>query len=95
MNLESPVMLMGLFILNVRNQMALSKATLDHLLEAESHLRAAIKSAATNEKPLVVKQLSQLLLDMEQCKKFEEIMDMLESRKPGSKGNFGSFFDND
>ena len=75
--------------------MALSKQTLDHLLEAESHLRAAIKSAATNEKPLVVKQLSQLLLDMEQCKKFEEIMDMLENRKPGSKGNFGSFFDND
>ena len=46
-------------------------------------------------KPLVVKQLSQLLLDMEQCKKIEEIMDMLENRKPGSKGNFGSFFDND
>jgi hypothetical protein len=75
--------------------MALSKQTLEHLLEAESHLRAAIKSAATNEKPLVVKQLSQLLLDIEQCKKFEEIMDMLESHKPGSKGNFGSFFDND
>ena len=75
--------------------MALSKATLDHLLEAESHLRAAIRNAASSEKPLVVKQLSQLLLDIEQCKKFEEIMDMLESRKPGSKGNFGSFFDND
>lgn len=76
--------------------MALSKQTLDHLLEAESHLRAAIKSAATNEKPLVVKQLSQLLLDIEQCKKFEEIMDLLDSRKPGSRGSFGSFFnDND
>jgi hypothetical protein len=75
--------------------MALSKQTLDHLLEAESHLRAAIKSAATNEKPLVVKQLSQLLLDIEQCKKFEEIMDLLDNRKPGSRGNFGSFFDED
>ena len=73
----------------------LSKATLDHLLEAESHLRAAIKSAATNEKPFVIQQLSKVLLDVEQCKKFEEIMDMIESRKPGSKGNFGSFFDND
>jgi len=72
--------------------MALSQQTLEHLLEAESHLRAAIKSAATNEKPLVVKQLSQLLLDIEQCKKFEEIMDMLDSRKPGSRGSFGSFF---
>ena len=84
MNLESPVMLMGLFILNVRNQMALSKATLDHLLEAESHLRAAIKSAATNEKPLVVKQLSQLLLDIEQCKKFEEIMEDRKSTRLNS-----------
>jgi len=75
--------------------MALSKQTLDHLLEAESHLRAAIKSAATNEKPLVVQQLSKLLLDIEQCKKFEEIMDMLDNRKPGSRGGFGSFFDED
>jgi hypothetical protein len=73
--------------------MALSKQTLDHLLEAESHLRAAIKSAATNEKSLVIQQLSNILLDIEKCKKFEEIMDMLESRKPGSSGNFGSFLD--
>jgi len=73
--------------------MALSKQTLDHLLEAESHLRAAIKSAATNEKSLVIQQLSNILLDIEKCKKFEEIMDMLESRKPGSSGNFGSFFE--
>jgi hypothetical protein len=72
--------------------MALSEQTLEHLLEAESHLRAAIKSAAANEKPLIVKQLSQLLLDMEQCKKFEDLMDMLEDRKPGSRGNFGPFF---
>ena len=75
--------------------MALSHQTLEHLLEAESHLRAAIKSAATNEKPLIVQQLSKLLLDMEQCKKFEEMMDLLENRKPGSRGSFGSFFDED
>jgi hypothetical protein len=75
--------------------MTLSKQTLDHLLEAESHLRAAIKSSAANEKPLVVKQLSQLLFDMEQCKKIEELMDMLDSRKPGSRGSFGSFFGED
>ena len=71
--------------------MALSKQTLENILEAESHLRAAIKSAASNEKPLVVKQLSQLLLDIEQCKKFEDLMDMLEDRKPGSRGSFGDF----
>ena len=75
--------------------MALSKQTLDHLLEAESHTRAAIKSAAVNEKPLVVKQLAQLLMYMEQCKKFDEIMDLLESREDGSSGSVGSFFTDD
>ena len=75
--------------------MALSKQTLEHLLEAESHIRAAIKSAATNEKPLVVQQLSKILMDMEHTKKFEEIMDMLDNRKPGSSGSFGSFFNED
>jgi hypothetical protein len=71
----------------------LSKQTLDHLLEAESHLRAAIRVASTSEKPMVVKQLSQLLFDLESCKKIEELMDMLENRKPGSSGSFGSMFD--
>lgn len=75
--------------------MALSQQTLEHLLEAESHLRAAIKSASVNEKPLVIQQLSKLLLDLEQCKKIEELMDMLDNRKPGSRGNFGSFFGED
>ena len=66
--------------------MALSNQTLDHLLEAESHMRAAIKSAAVNEKPMVVKHLADILNAMEQCKKMNEIMDMLEDRKPGSSG---------
>lgn len=75
--------------------MALSENTLSHLLEAESHLRAAIKCAAVNEKPFVVKQLSDILMNMEQTKKFDEIMDMLDNRKPGSDGRFSSFFNDD
>jgi hypothetical protein len=73
--------------------MSLSKQTLENLLEAESHIRAAIRSAASCEKPMVVNQLSKILMDMEHCKKVEEIMDMLENRKPGSNGSFGTFFD--
>ena len=73
--------------------MALSSATLEHLLEAQSHLRAAIKCAATNEKENVIHQLSKLLLDIEHCRKFEKIMDMLENRNPGSSGSIGSMFD--
>tara|TARA_B100001094_G_scaffold186161_1_gene180337 strand:+ start:664 stop:900 length:237 start_codon:yes stop_codon:yes gene_type:complete len=75
--------------------MTLSKNTLDNLLEAESYIRSAIKSAAVNEKPLVVKQLSEILMSMEQTKKFDEIMDMIDSRELGSKGQFGSFFNDD
>ena len=75
--------------------MALSQITLDNLLESESYLRAAIKSAAVNEKPLVVKQLSDILISMEQCKKFDEIMDMIDQRKPGSSGQYGSFFNDE
>ena len=75
--------------------MALSQTTLDNLLESESYLRAAIKSAAVNEKPLVVKQLSDILIAMEQCKKFDDIMDMIDQRKPGSRGQYGSFFNDE
>ena len=75
--------------------MALSKQTLDHLCDAESHIRAAIKSAAVNEKPMIVKQLAELLHGLEQTKKVDEIMDLLDSREPGSRGQFGSFFNDD
>ena len=75
--------------------MALSKQTLDHLCDAESHIRAAIKSAAVNEKPMVVKQLAELLHGLEQTKKVDEIMYLLDSREPGSRGQFGSFFNDD
>ena len=73
--------------------MSLSKQTLDNLLEAESHIRSAIRVAASCEKPMIVNQLSKILMDMEHCKKFEEIMDMLDNRKPGSSGSFGTFFE--
>tara|TARA_B100000287_G_scaffold271189_1_gene255348 strand:+ start:243 stop:446 length:204 start_codon:yes stop_codon:yes gene_type:complete len=59
--------------------MALSEQTLDHLLEAESHLRAAVRSSAMNEKPLVVTQLSQLLMDVERIKEFEKLQDIVDA----------------
>ena len=64
--------------------MALSKQTLDHLLEAEGNIRAAIKCAATNEKPLVVTQISKLLYDIESMKEFENLMDVVERHQSES-----------
>ena len=56
----------------------LSKQTLEPLEEAQGFIRTAIKSASMNEKPIVVHQLSKLLVDIDQCKEFDHIMDIME-----------------
>ena len=64
--------------------MALSPITLDHLLEAQGCLRAALKSAAVNENPLVIHQLSKLLLDIEHCENFEKLRDVMDEHSNSS-----------
>ena len=59
--------------------MALSQQTLDHLLEAEGSLRAAIRCSAINEKPIVVTQLSQLLIDVDRVREFEKMQDIVDA----------------
>jgi len=59
--------------------MALSQQTLDHLLEAEGSIRSAIKSAAVNENPLVITQISKILYDIDHLKEFEKLQDIVES----------------
>ncbi len=59
--------------------MALSEQTIDHLLEAEGSIRAAVRCAATNEKPIVVTQLSQLLMDIERVREFEKLQDIVDA----------------
>ena len=56
----------------------LSKQTLEPLEEAQGLIRTAIRSAAVNEKPIVVHQLSKLLMDIEHVKTFDGIMDIME-----------------
>lgn len=71
--------------------MALSSQTLDHLLECESHLRAAIKSASSNESPNIIFMLSKILSEIEQLKKFENLMDILDKQTKGNNENFKFF----
>ena len=59
--------------------MALSENTVNHLMEAQGCLRAALKSAAINENPLVIHQLSKLIMDIEHCENFEKLRDMMEA----------------
>ena len=56
----------------------LSKQTLEPLEEAQGLIRTAIRSASVNEKPIVIHQLTKLLMDIEQCKDFDHIMDIME-----------------
>jgi len=75
--------------------MALSEKVSENLKEAEGSLRNALHWAAKNERPLVCKQISDLIHTIDQIGSFDGIIDMLENRKPGSRGNFGITFDDD
>lgn len=64
--------------------MALSPTTIEHLLEAQGCLRAALKSAAVNENPLVIHQISKLLMDIEHCENFEKLRDVMDEHSNSS-----------
>ena len=65
--------------------MALSQQTIDYLLEAEGSIRSALKSAAVNENPLVVTQISKILYDIDHLKQFEKLQDVIESHLNNSE----------
>jgi hypothetical protein len=70
----------------------LSPKVKEELLEAQSHIRSALKNASVNEKPYICKQIAEILHAVETIEKTEDLMDKLENRKPGDSGMFGSFF---
>ena len=72
--------------------MSISPKVKEELLEAQSHLRAALKNAAVNEKTFVCKHLAEILYTLDNLEKTENILDMLENRNPGSSGSFGPMF---
>lgn len=70
--------------------MTLSSSTLDHLNDAESHLRAALKSASVNESAAVIQMISRILAQVDEIKKYDNLMDLLE--KKGSGGSSFNLF---
>lgn len=70
----------------------ISQKVREELLEAQSHLKNALSYAARNESSLVIKSISDLIFNIESIEKFENLMEKLETRKPGDSGSFGSFF---
>lgn len=64
----------------------------EELLEAQSHLRAALRDAAVNEKPFVCKHIAEIIHSLDALEHTENLLDKLENRKSGDSGMFGSFF---
>ena len=73
-------------------KMSLSQKVKEELLEAQSHLKAALFHAAKNESPLTIKSISDLIYNIDSIEKTQNLMDKLESRKFGDSGMFGQFF---
>jgi hypothetical protein len=67
----------------------------ESLKEAEGCLRNALHRAARNERPMVISVISDLISRIELVMSTDSLLDKLESRKPGSSGDFGMFFNND
>ena len=71
--------------------MALSESVETSLKEAEASLRNALAYAARQERPLVCKTISTLIADIDQLMKFDNLIDKLEERMEGRKGQWGPF----
>jgi len=71
--------------------MALSESVETSLKEAEASLRNALAYAARQERPLVCKTVSNLIMDIDQLMKFDDLIDKLEERNNGGKGSWGPF----
>jgi len=74
--------------------MALSESVSNSLNDAEQSLRNALAFSARQEKPFVCKEIAKMIQQIETLKSADEVLDMLENRKGGDSGMFGSFFNN-
>ena len=72
--------------------MALSKSVEESLNEAEQNLRNALSFAARQERPIVCSVIADLISRIESVMSTDSLLDKLESRRTGSSGDFGVFF---
>jgi hypothetical protein len=72
--------------------MALGTQVEESLKEAEASLRNALSYAARTERPMVCSVIADLISRIESVMNTDKMLDKWESRRPGSSGDFGSFF---
>jgi hypothetical protein len=72
--------------------MALGTQVEESLKEAEASLRNALAFSARTERPMVCSVIADLIGRIESVMSADSLLDKLESRRPGSSGDFGAFF---
>jgi hypothetical protein len=72
--------------------MALGTQVEESIKEAEASLRNALSYAARTERPMVCSVIADLISRIESVMNTDKMLDKWESRRPGSSGDFGSFF---
>jgi hypothetical protein len=71
--------------------MALSESVESSLKEAEAALRNSLSYAARQEKPFVGKCIAEMVMQIDQLIKADALIDKLEQRMEGDRGNWGPF----
>lgn len=61
--------------------MTLSSQTKDHIFDAATNVRAALRSAVVDETSVVIAQLSRILFELESIEPNETIFDILSKQK--------------
>jgi len=75
--------------------MALATQVEESMTEAQQSLRNALAFAARTERPMVCSVIADLISRIDSVMSTDSLLDKLESRRPGSSGDFGVFFNND
>jgi hypothetical protein len=72
--------------------MALATQVEESMKEAQESLRNALAFAARTERPMVCSVIADLISRIDSVIDTDKMLDKFESRRPGSSGDFGSFF---
>lgn len=72
--------------------MALSESVENSLREAESSLRNALAYAARQEKPFIAKNISNMIVQIDNLISTDALIDKLESKKSSKNGDWDIFF---
>ena len=72
--------------------MALATQVEESMTEAQESLRNALAFAARTERPMVCSVIADLISRIDSVMSTDSLLYKLETRRPGSSGDFGVFF---